>query len=141
MTKTYDLPETPWYNNHENLYKLAEWLRENRGWNFCKDNLLDVLETPWSWEKEWRLASGDVTFTEVTPDLATFGGAVNGTRCDWCGDAPVGYISYVEGQTNVVEWVTTYRDGKTNDLACDDCAGTAVNFAETTNLAATQVLS
>lgn len=126
-----------WFDSHENLATLANWLRDNRGWAYCKDNLLDVLETPWSWEKEWRLASGTVNFVEVekpsgvedAPLSERF--TVDGTKCHWC-DAPVGFVTYNYGDGQEIEWVTTYEDTKSKELACDDDAGTAANFAETT---------
>jgi hypothetical protein len=125
------LPNT-WYNDHENLTTLAEWLRTNRGWNFFKDNILDVLETPWSWEKEWRLASGDVEFVEYRPeDNPDNPHPVDAAECDWCGGA-IGYHTF-DGQ---VEWLPVYEDTQSGEVACDDCAGTAANFAETTAVVA-----
>lgn len=117
---------TPWYNNHENLYTLAQWLRENRGWNFCKDNLLDVLETPWSWESDWRLASGNVHFIEVHSYEDS---TVDRAKCDWCSGF-VGYHTFYGER----EWFPCYEDTLTGEIACDDCAGTAANFAETTKV-------
>ena len=62
---TTPAPTTPWYDSHESLYTLAEWIRSNHGWAFCEKNLIDVLEKPWKWEKEWRLASGSVSFVRI----------------------------------------------------------------------------
>ena len=127
--------DSKWFNDHENLRKLAEWLRTNRGWNFFKDNILDVLETPWSWEKEWRLANGDVTFVELHANDANNQYTVDAAKCDWCGN-PVGYVTFTlnEADDQSIEWLPVFEDTVTGEIACDDCAGTAENFAETTKV-------
>jgi len=122
-----------WYDSHENLHKLSEWLRLNRGWRFFKDNILDVLETPWSWEKEWRLANGDVHFVEYRPEVHEQH-LIDVAKCDWCDNA-IGYVTYAhsDGGTEI-DWIPVYEDVNTGEVACDDCAGTAANFTETTSL-------
>ena len=122
-----------WYDSHENLHKLSEWLRLNRGWRYFKDNILDVLETPWSWEKDWRLANGDVHFVEIHPEDHKC--TVDRATCDWCGNQ-IGYVTFAHSDGgSEVQWLTTYEDVNSGEVACDDCAGTAVNFAETTAVA------
>jgi len=117
MTQT----ETPWYDSHENLTTLAEWIRTNHGWNYFKNVILDVLEKPWKWEKEWRLASGDVDFNEVVPDRAF---TPDRERCGWC-DSLVGYVTYEDEFGPQTDWRPTFLDRKTGDYACDDCVGMA----------------
>ena len=116
--------DTPWFDSHENLFTLATWLRENNGWNFFKENALDMLERPWKWAPEWRLASGSVNFVVVT-DHDEFTNA--SASCVWC-DTLVGYVPDLDGADT--PWVTTYRDSISGDLACSDCAGQAANFVE-----------
>jgi len=67
MTKCYDVtPDVtpaPWFNNHENLFTLAEWIRKEHGWHYWERNALDIIEKPWKWEQEWKYASGAEEYT------------------------------------------------------------------------------
>ena len=130
---------TPWYDSHENLYTLAEWIREHNGWAFFEKNAIDLLETPWRWENEWRLASGNVEFKlierprDILDDPLPEGIETDRNQCVWC-KCLVGLVSFEHelGGMHEVEWVTIYVDNKSGDYACDDCAGSAPNFKETT---------
>lgn len=122
MTTTYD---DQWYNNHENLYTLAQWLRENSGWNWVKDNLLDVIEKPWKWDKEWRLASGQVDFGEYRPeDNPDNPHPIDAAHCDWC-DAAVGYHTFDDGDGDKVIWIMVFEDSMSGLIACRDCRDSA----------------
>ena len=132
---------TPWYDSHANLYTLAEWIRENNGWAFFKENALDVLEKPWKWENEWRLASGAVEFEPIERGVKvveccgqTISFEPDATSCVWC-QTLVGYVDFESEFGPETEWVVAYVDLKSGDLACDDCAGQASNFSDTTNVA------
>jgi len=129
-----DTPTAPvWYDNHANLYTLAEWIRSNHGWAFCEKNLIDVLEKPWKWEREWRLASGSVQFElierprDLHDDPLDPAISTDATSCTWC-DAPVGLVAYENEFGPELDWVTIYRDAVSGDFACEDCAGSAANF-------------
>jgi hypothetical protein len=128
--------ETPWFDSHENLYKLAEWLRQHHGWQYFKDNAIDMLETPWSWSKEWRLASGDVAFVEVERPRDLLDDPLDPiltgdtARCTWC-EGAIGIVAYDGEFGPDADWIVTYRDDKTGDYACSDCATSAANFHET----------
>ena len=57
-------------------------------------------------------------------------------QCAWC-DAAIGLISYESEFGPETDWVTIYRDTNSSDFACDECAGSASNFAETVAAALT----